>query len=323
MTETFVRENDVELLHIPKPFNEKACIMAKTKDVYQKMQNRWEKYASIDCISYFKCSKCKSWCYKGKCKVSCDHWHKLRLTSGEQTNFANNENTASINLLDHLGELIPANSNGKVGLVTYQNGINNNYEDHFSEMGKSIKSHLKEGVLCIGLYNQSNIVVPLDLLRMQCEFLGIRTEVVRSMRKMFASLAYRLAKIRPHPHWMHIAHSEGGRIVHDTLNGIPYNEQVFCQNQLIVLTYGSIQPVIKKSAKITVNTYSSADIAYKEYGTQCEGSSSYEIKVVRSLEKPFLPVPGDHGFLSATYQKALFDDIKVIRDFPGIYDAKN
>ena len=247
----------------------------------------------------------------------------MRLTSEEQANLRNNENTATINLLDHLHELIPSHSNGRVGLVTYQNGIKNHYEDHFSEMGKTIKGYLKEGVLCIGLYNPSNASIVADLFRVQCEFLGIRTEIVRSMRKMFTSITNRLHKIWPCPHWIHLAHSEGGRIVHDTLNGIPLEAQVFCQNYLIVFTYGSVQPVPKKVAKMTLNTYSKNDIAYRHYGIQCEKNHNYKIKVVKSLENSFLPILRDHRFLSATYQKALYRNILEVRELLGIYSAKN
>lgn len=322
MRQSFVRERETAAQeNIPKPTQEKACIMASTREIYQ-MQNRRGDYSSLNCTSYFKCSKCQTWCYKGKCSVACGHWRLLRLTSEEQSDLRSNEKTASINLLEHLSELIPGHSNGKVGLVTYQNGINNKYEDHFADMGEWIKSNLEEGVLCIGLYNQSWSIA-VDLFRLQCEFLGIRTEVVRSMRKMFTTVANRLNKIRPRPHWLHIAHSEGGRIVHDALSGLPFEAKVFCQNHLLVDTYGSIQPVSERTAKMALNTYSRDDIAYKQYGTQCENCNGYKINVVDSLKKPALPIPGDHGFLSATYQNALIQNIKEIRRFPGIYDAKS
>lgn len=295
MRQTYIRENETaELLNTPNPMQEKACIIASAQEICQ-MQNTWGNFKSINCISYFKCSKCKTWCYKGQCNVACGHWHLLQLNKEEQADLRNNEKTASINLLDHFQELIPGHSNGKVGLVTYQNGINNKYDDHFAEMGEWIKSHLQEGVLCIGLYNQSKSIIP-DLLRMQCEFFGIRTEIVRCMRKMFASLANRLSQIRPRPHWLHIAHSEGGKIVHDTLTGLPFEAMQYCLRHLIVDTYGSIQPIPLRAAKQISNTYSNRDIAYKQYGVHYENIEGYEIEVVESLEKNTFLVPGDQHF---------------------------
>ena len=321
MPQTFLQENaTVDLLNISNKTNERACIMAHTREI-ARMQNRWADYQPISCTTYFQCSNCKTWCYKGKCDVACGHWHLLQMTSDEKTGLRNNDKTASINLVDHFNELIPY-SNQKVGLVTYQNGINNNYEDHFAGMGSAIRSYLNEGVLSIGFYNESKSIA-LDLVRMQCEFFGIRTEVVRSMRKMFTTLANRLLSVRPHPHWLHVAHSEGGRIAHDTLQSLSYEARVFCLNHLIVHTYGSIQPIPERMVKEVTNTYARDDIAYSRYGVPFESYEEYKIKVVKSLVKHLFPIPGDHGFLGKTYQEALEENIKDIRNRPGIYNAKN
>lgn len=311
---------EAEPLNISNKAKEKACIMASIRDV-QQMQRMRGNYSPITCTSYFQCSNCKTWCYKGKCSVACGHWHLLQLTHEEQADLRHNE-AASINLMDHFQELVPNRTNGKVGLVTYQNGINNDFDNDFSKMGNLIRHHLKEGPLCIGLYNKS-MSIAVDLCRLQCEFIGIRTEVVRSMRKMFATVSNRIKNTRPHPHWLHIAHSEGGRIAHDTLQGLSYESQAICLNHLIVHTYGSVQPISNRAAKTVINTYSTHDIAYKQYGAYYENRTDYKIKVTDSLTKPFLPIPGDHGFLGKTYQLALRDNFDIIRQEPGIYDAKS
>lgn len=90
-------------------------------------------------------------------------------------------------MIDHFSELVPNHAGGKVGLVSYQNGIINTYADDFGAMGETIKALLPEGPLCIGFYNTSSTIIP-DLARLQCEFYGIRTVVVRSSRKMFTTL---------------------------------------------------------------------------------------------------------------------------------------
>lgn len=294
--------------------------MASTREVRQ-MQNKWGSYNSITFNSYFQCSKCKTWCYKGKCDVACGHWHLLQLTHEEQADLRSNDKTASINLIDHFSELIPNQSNGKVGLVTYQNGINNDYDEDFSNKGNVIRNNVKEGTLCIGLYNKS-MSIALDLCRMQCEFFGIRTEVVRCMRKMFTTLANRLHKTWPHPHWLHIAHSEGGRIAHDTLEGLSYETSTFCLNHHIIRTYGSVQPISNRAAKMVLNTYSTHDIAYKQYGAFFKDNTNYKIRLEDSVDKPWMPIPGDHTFFGATYQSALKNNLDDIRNKPGIYDAK-
>ncbi|MCE5316245.1 MAG: hypothetical protein LLG04_02640 [Parachlamydia sp.] len=309
-----------ETLKISNKVQEKACIMAFTKEI-QGIQNSWGSFKTIICTAYFQCSSCKTWCYKGKCSVSCGHWHLLQFTSEESADLARNKDKASINLMDHFQELVPNHSRGKVGLVTYQNGINNTYADDFNEMGETIKSFIPEGPLCVGFYNQSSTIVP-DLARLQCEFFGVRTEVVRSTRKMFTTLTNRLRVINPHPLWLHICHSEGGLIAHDTLGGLEYGTSVFCQNHLLVHTYGAVQPIPKRAAKIALNTYATHDIAYRMYGVKYENRSDYEINVVSSEEKPSFIVPGDHGFLGSTYPIALKRNMNQIREKFSIYDAK-
>ncbi|MCE5316329.1 MAG: hypothetical protein LLG04_03070 [Parachlamydia sp.] len=309
-----------EKLNISNRTQEKACIMAFTKHI-REVQCKWGCYDTIDCTAYFQCSSCKDWCYKGRCSVSCGHWHLLQFTFEENAAFSRNQETASINLIDHFQELVPMNAWSKVGLVTYQNGINNDYFDDFFKMGKTIKSFIKEGPLCIGLYNQSR-TIGLDLARLQCEFYGIPTEVIRSNRKMYTTFVNRLRITNLHPLWLHICHSEGGLIAHKTLEGLDYNASVFCQNHLIMHTYGAVKPIPKKAAKIALNTYATHDIAYHTYGAYYKNQPGYEINVVDSKEKPYSPIPGDHGFLGATYPGALSVNLDKIRERHKIYDAK-
>ncbi len=300
---------------------DKACLMAHTSKIMEKQQ-RWANYEFIDCVSYFQCSKCDNWCYKSKCKVACGHWHLLQLTDEHKKAVLKNEKTASVNILDHLLELIPNQVNEKIGLVTYQNGINNNFQDDFDKMGEEIKGHLNpEQLLCIGLYNKS-IKLPGDSVRMQCEFLGCRTEVVRSMRKMFSTMVDRLKRNFSHPNWLHIAHSEGGLIARDTLAGLSFETSRYTKNHLIVHTYGSVQPIAKHEAETAVNFYASHDIAYQVYGVNYEKNPNYTIKVVDSKKPPFLPIPGDHGFLGATYPGVLETNMRNLRDEVGFFNAK-
>jgi hypothetical protein len=208
--------------------------------------------------------------------------------------------------------------------VTFQNGINNNYQEHFLKMGKSIIGHLApESPLFIGIYNQSNTLGP-DCVRMQGEFCGCRTEVVRSNRKLFSALSKRVVKHTHHPDWLHMAHSEGALITHDTLTGLSPETSVFCLNHLIVHTYGSVQPIAERAAKDVTNFYSPYDIAYNQYGIKYEGQKGYTVKLpkIPPANKPLFPIPGDHAFMGETYQKLLEENIKELKDIPGFYDGK-
>jgi hypothetical protein len=158
---------------------------------------------------------------------------------------------------------------------------------------------------------------------MQCEFFGCRTEVVRSMRKMFSTMVDRLKRNYSHPNWLHIAHSEGGLILRDTLEGLSFETSRYTKNHLIVHTYGSVQPIAKHDAEIAVNFYASHDIAYQVYGVKYEKNDNYEIDVTNSKEIPTLPIPGDHAFLGATYPGILKENMNRLRANEGFFNAKS
>ena len=147
--------------------------------------------------------------------------------------------------------------------------------------GRKLQIHLNpEQPLCIGFYNKSKSIA-IDLFRLQCEFYGCRTEIVRSTRKMFSTIVGRLKRYYSHPNWLHIAHSEGGLIARDTLAGLSYETNGYCQNHLVVHTYGSVQPIAKQAAKAVINFYTSHDIAYRQYGVNYEKNDNFEITVMK------------------------------------------
>lgn len=83
------------------------------------------------------------------CIASCGFWHKIKPTPREIT-------TGYIRLFDHLHELVPKpgpNSGNKIAFFTFQNGINNNFDD-FLRMGQAILTNLPEKPLCLGIYKQ-------------------------------------------------------------------------------------------------------------------------------------------------------------------------
>ena len=133
----------------------------------------------------------------------------------------------------------------------------------------------------------------------------------------------RLKRNYSHPDWLHIAHSEGGLIARDTLAGLSYETSRYCQNHLIVHTYGSVQPIAKHAVKAAFNFYASHDVAYRQYGINYEKNDNFEIKVIDSKKIPSISIPGDHGFLGATYPIVLKENMDEFREEKRFYDAKN
>ena len=300
------------------PPEERAWIKVSTKDILER-SNRWgvKNNKIIESPIYFHCSTHNKWGYEGQCLISCGHWHRLKLTLEEKEQ-------PYINLIDFFTDLFSYDAHQKIGLVTFQNGINNNYDEDFLDMGESIIGHLApESPLVIGIYNQSKTLVP-DYFRMQGEFCGCRTEVVRSNRKLFSVLSKRLVNHTHHPDWLHMAHSEGGLIAHDTLTGLSLETSAYCLNHLIIHTYGSVKPIAERAAKSVINFYSPYDIAYNHYGFLYEDLSGYKIKLPETppAKKPLFPIPGDHAFMGETYQEMLKINIEALKDIPGFYDGK-
>ena len=53
-----------------------------------------------------------------------------------------------------------------------------------------------------------------------------------------------------------------------------------------------------------------------------EKNDNYEIVVIDSKKTPFLPIPGDHAFLGATYPGVLKENMLKLRDQVGFFNAK-
>jgi hypothetical protein len=191
------------------------------------------------------------------CQISCGSLYKLK----------NCVRGKVIDLFEHLDRLLPKFTKC-IGLVTFQNGIQNNLED-FKKMGKSILAKLPENPLCIGLYNGTNGVgygIIDDLDRLNDEW-HLNTASVIILRQMVATLARLLPFINPEILWLHIAHSEGGLIANEVLTTQCYNltEQYFgiagfLKRQLIMASYGSVAP-IPNLIHFAINTYSRDDVA--------------------------------------------------------------
>lgn len=199
---------------------------------------------------------------KVKFFISCGYWNKLKLSDVEQR-------AGTFNLLDHLDDLIPKQNS--VGLVTFQNGIQNE-EDDFEAMGSKICDKIHEGTLCIGLYNPTE-GLPADLLRVNGKLNAELSDIccfTYAMMRTFAKLLWKREDAMSYktPSWCHFAHSEGAIIARLCLimmehDKDPENAHLknFFKTHFIPYTYGAVLPIPTSYVKNAINTYSEKDEA--------------------------------------------------------------
>lgn len=282
---------------------------------------------------------------KVQCSIACGHLANLKITPAELK-------AGKVNILDHLKELLPT-TGSKIGIVTYQNGIQNTPDD-FLIMGQKIVEKIKlfgGSTLCIGIYNTSWGLTN-DLARVTNSVEGKDSESIWQARQLFATLSTLLPQVNSSVLWTHVAHSEGGLIAKMALSRLEVEEKSKVKKHLICATYGPAAPVPKASAKITYNTYSEKDGVTGHYGriylssqkNVPEHKREYNIKFVPSLI-PDKSLPtwvyfwqphiafgykifhagkkllADHNFAGTTYQQVLEDNFRTMAKF-GFYNAK-
>lgn len=192
----------------------------------------------------------------------------------------------SVNIIDHLSELVSDGNlkNKTIGLVTYQNGINNSLKE-FRQKEEMIIGNLPEGPLSIGLFNPSQgtalslgLAVLADLVRLLEEWV-YNVDTLCCTWRMFATFADHLPN-HSNFFWVHIAHSEGGLLANLVLTdrSNTTDQKNFYKNHLITLTYGAVAPISNFDAFLPTNTYSSEDITKSTYGEKFHGKGGYVIK---------------------------------------------
>ncbi|MBA2369626.1 MAG: hypothetical protein H0V82_11465 [Candidatus Protochlamydia sp.] len=218
-------------------------------------------------IFYRPCSTTK---LEVDCVVACGHWHKLGEIKEKM-----------LNIIDHLDKLLPSKTNtfgqkGPIGLITFQNGMMNKFEDEvgseddsekksdFSKMSALISQQFPEKPLCIGLYNPTTGNILKDMYRFQNEA-SLNKLAVYSLCQMVKSFADLIPTINPNLLWTHFAHSEGGLIANAVLELCEQwwleNTRKYLENHLITVTYGAVKPIAKEYVLDAINTYSKNDIA--------------------------------------------------------------
>lgn len=258
------------------------------------------------------------------CVIACGQLEKLLLIEESQLT-SEERRKGKINIVNHFDKLMPGgdrierNRKGIIGLISFQNGINNTF-DVFKKMGEKIIENLQPCQnlpFCIGLYNPSLGFKNDFFNRMSLELRGYISKNVCYTRQMLATFLDLLSTTHHKFLWLHIAHSEAGLIGNLALQNLHKKHQKYVQEHLITATYGAVEPFKKNDVLKAYNTYSKDDIAIF-FANKYRLFSGYDIDIVDSLKpqnvppdvQPFPFPEGDHAFLGETYQMALSRNIK-------------
>jgi RHS repeat-associated protein len=219
------------------------------------------------------------------------------------------------NLLNHFHEIVPKDSN-KIGLVTFQNGINTSFSE-FVEHCKLIYNKIPNGTPLIGIHNKSE---------------GVRKDTKRAIKALQTKkpndkaiqtglftgiIADLMGDVQSESFWIHIPHSEAGGLFNLGFVALTEKQKEIMRNQLIVLAIAPSIPIAKDSCYEAVNVYSKKDfftgfniILYKH-------QSDYKIKPVKSTSSrsEYSAFLADHAFNGTTYQDQITRKLREIQNY--------
>ena len=250
--------------------------------------------------------------------ISCGHWNKLVITEAEKE-------SEYVNLTEHFHELLP--SGGKtVGVVTIQNGICGT-EDSLALQTNAVAKMITEGTLVIGIYNPSHCGVTQDLHgftqdlgRASSERDGVDTSIVKQTREFMIWLSSNVInRINPKMRWLHIAHSEGGVIAHNAIQGMNHEQRALLRTQLYLLGIAPAKPLPSSFARSTNNIYSQRDGVTGWFGIPAALSQGYKVRYIESSPRARGII--DHNFLNPTYQTVIRKAVKELRRSVKFYHS--
>ena len=181
--------------------------------------------------------------------VSCGHWHKLNFSQEELK-------TGTVNIANHFHELVP-HEGRTIGLITVQNGICTRKRG-LRENVQSVVNMVPEGTLTIGLHNPTKSFFS-DVNRTFKEQRGKDTRSVVNTRQFLVAVSDILYKINPNLLFLHMAHSEGGVIGRNAIQGMTEAQQDRLRHQLYIYAIGSAKPIPDEFAYRVTNVYSKQD----------------------------------------------------------------
>ncbi len=245
--------------------------------------------------------------------ITCGYFHKLQFTPQEW-------HTGIVNIVDHFHELVPERGQ-MIGLITAQNGIQTNLSE-FSKNVQSIVNMVPEGTLIMGIYNPTQGIYR-DCKRTIEERRGKDTPIVVSTRQMMVAISQALYKINPELAWLHVAHSEGGVICKNAIQGMIEDERGLLKKQMYILALGPAEPIPKDYGRGVTNIYSEKDFITGRFAKKHVDDPNYDIQFVecRSTWSERTGYFADHAHLGGTYQWAQFKNIDNLRQERGFHRA--
>ncbi len=236
-----------------------------------------------------------------------DSWERIQYTPEEQKE-------GKINILDHLHELVPKEGS-LVGLVTFQNGMWNSFEDH-KKSCQSIKNSLPEGPLFVGNHNPSLGLKHLGQVKRERR--GKDTEITTHTLQWLTTTLNVVHPINPDLVWLHFSHSEGTLILSNAIDRMTPDQHATLEHHFYSVSFGGAKPVSTEHTLNAVNYYSKRDFITKRFARDYLNDERYHIEYVKSQApwyEKMLFIP-DHGILGRTYQITKDKTIKKIeREF--------
>ena len=246
--------------------------------------------------------------------VSCGHWHKLQFTPQERE-------TGTVNIVEHFHELVPKEGR-MIGLITMQNGICTSKEDLGRNI-QSVTSMIPEGTLTVGMYNPTQGMMN-DCKRVFRERQGKDTPIVVRTRQMMVAISETLKKINPDLLWLHVAHSEGGLIGNNAIEGMTEDQRGLIQQQLYYLGIGPAKPAPLDYGYRVTNIYSKQDFITGWFALKYANDPKYDVQFVpcKSAWSDRTGYFADHGYLGGTYQQSQDLYLGRLRKKEGFYNGK-
>ncbi len=260
-----------------------------------------------------------------------------------------------VNILDYLPQLLPDNF-GKIGLVTFQNGIQNS-ERHFKDRANLVFKNLPGKPLFIGLYNPTQGLK--DFARQMPHVRFRFTETAIRTRVFIETLSAKLRAIVPKMYWLHVMHSEAGALGHLALEALSKektkrptmmtaasglmlpissklvndaferpkpgtlskDEREHLKKKMITTAYGPMFPISSEFVHLALNTYSERDYVTGFFTALFTEEKGYEgIKIVPCLDEKILRASHSIKVTSLPDDpwKNSYDLIYYDHDFAGI-----
>ncbi len=218
------------------------------------------------------------------------------------------------NFLSRLPELLKGADN-KIGIVTYQNGINNSREDFFA-MGRALQLEHPPGTIIIGLYNPTQSV-PVDVGRTLYEKANGNTKGVRALCGLLMNLIDVIEVSAPNTKIQHYCHSEAGAIYNSMYENATVDQRKKIDKYVNCGAFGPATCLSKEKGHTVKNWYSDKDRITGPFAKL--NDSRYNVEILSSITPKEGCIGGfaDHGFIQPTYTEGRNKYIEHVEKYKG------